>query len=114
MGAAALAHDAAAGQSHLRIENCVWQVSILTPYDTGTRHNRARGVRSYGDATGSPHGKRPAARATVGRDGVTVSPHSGILTHSVSFYQATLTSCCRPHDMDISSSIWAKNIFSFT
>ena len=52
MGAAALAHDAAAGQSHPRIENCVWQVSILTPYDTGTgtRHNRARGVRSYGDA----------------------------------------------------------------
>ena len=39
MGAAASAHDAAAGQSHPRIENCVWQVSILTPYDTGPRHS---------------------------------------------------------------------------
>ena len=55
-------------------------------------------------------GKRPAARATVGRDGVTVSPHSGILTHSVSFYQATWTSCCRPHDQ-ISVRVFGPKIY---
>ena len=112
MGAAALAHDAAAGQSHLRIENCVWQVSILTPYDTGTRHNRARGVRSYGDATGSPHA---ASDARYGRQGWSncFSPFRYLDSQCV-ILSSDLDELLPTSRPDISSSIWAKNIFSFT